>query len=62
MPYLLHFVYNVAYEMSIDTGGNIPKWVVNSMAVDLPFYTLQNLRKLSGEDKYRIAKINGIID
>ena len=50
------------YEMSIDPGGNIPKWVVNAMAIDLPFYTLQKLRKISKEDKYANAKINGILE
>jgi len=53
---------NVVYEMSIDPGGNIPKWVVNAMAVDLPFYTLKKLRKISKEDKYATAKVKGIIE
>ena len=53
---------NVVYEMSIDPGGNIPKWVVNSMAVDLPFYTLNKLRQISKEDQYATAKIKGIVD
>ncbi len=53
---------NVIYEMSIDPGGNIPKWVVNAMAVDLPFYTLDKLRKISKEDKYANAKVKGILD
>lgn len=53
---------NVIYEMSIDPGGNIPKWVVNSMALDLPFYTLRNLRKIVKEDKYLNAKIEGILE
>jgi len=37
---------NIVYEMSIDPGGGIPKWVVNSMTVDLPFHTLNKLRNL----------------
>ncbi len=53
---------NVVYEMNIDPGGNIPKWVVNSMAVDLPFYTLEKLREISKEDKYATAKVKGIVD
>ena len=53
---------NVVYEMSIDPGGNIPKWVVNALAVDLPFYTLKKLRKISKVDKYANAKIKGILE
>ena len=53
---------NVIYEMSIDPGGNIPKWVVNAMAVDLPFYSLKKLRKISKEEKYATAKIKGILE
>jgi len=36
----------VSYEMNIDPGGDIPKWIVNSMTVDLPFHTLSKLRAL----------------
>lgn len=43
----------VIYEMSVDPGGNIPKWLVNTMAVDMPFYTLRNLRQLLKQDKYQ---------
>jgi len=53
---------NVVYEMSIDPGGNIPKWVVNALVVDLPFYTLKKLRKISKEDIYATANIKGIIE
>ena len=53
---------NIIYEMTADPGGNIPKWLVNSMIADLPFYTLLNLREVIKEDKYANAKIPGIID
>lgn len=53
---------NIIYEMNIDPGGNIPKWLINSMAVDLPFNTLQKLRNIIKEDKYASAKIKGVID
>lgn len=52
----------VTYELTVDPGGNIPKWIVNSMVVDIPFYTLQNLRKVSKEDKYKKAVIKGVIE
>lgn len=53
---------DIEYEMSIDPGGNIPKWVVNAMVVDLPFNTLKNMRKLSKEGKYLNSKIKGIVN
>lgn len=53
---------NINYEMTVDPGGNIPIWLINSMIADLPFYTLKNLREVIKEDKYKNAKIKGIID
>ena len=53
---------NVVYEMSVDPGGNIPKWLVNAMAVDLPFYTLQKIRKIVREAKYANAKRPDILE
>jgi len=53
---------DVMYEMSVDPGGNIPKWVVNAMTVDLPYYTLKNLSKISKEAKYANAKLKGIVN
>lgn len=35
------------YEISADPRGKIPKWMVNAMATDFPFYTLKNLRALA---------------
>jgi len=37
------------YEVSVDPGGRIPKWLVNDMAVDFPYYSLKNLRALIKE-------------
>ena len=53
---------NVVYEMNVDPGGNIPKWLVNALAVDLPFYTLQKLRKIVKEDKYANATVENITE
>ena len=55
-------VVDVVYEMSINPGGKIPKWIVNEMSVDLPFHTLKNLRKISKEPGYANAKVNGIFE
>ncbi|MEB8432075.1 START domain-containing protein [Cocleimonas sp. KMM 6892] len=45
----------ILYQMSVDPGGNIPKWLVNSLAVDIPYHTLNNLRRIAKEDKYKKA-------
>lgn len=52
----------VVYEMSVDPGGSIPKWLVNSLAVDLPFHTLKKLRKVIKNPVYQNAKLDYIID
>jgi len=36
----------VIYEVNADPGGRIPKWLVNDMISDFPFYSLRNLRAL----------------
>ena len=35
----------VYYQVHLDPGGKIPKWVVNQLSVDVPFYTLERFRK-----------------
>jgi len=52
----------VVYEMSVNPGGNLPTWLVNSMSVDLPFITLKNLRNLVKQPKYQKAHRSFIID
>lgn len=36
----------IIYEVNADPGGRIPKWMVNDMASDFPFFSLRKLRKL----------------
>jgi len=43
----------ILYQMSVDPGGSIPKWLVNSLVVDIPFNTLNNLRRIAKEDRYK---------
>lgn len=52
----------IVYEMVIDPGGSLPKWLVNTMVVDLPFYTLANLRERVKQPRYRNAKRDHIMD
>lgn len=53
---------NIIYEMNVDPGGSIPKWLVNSLTVDHPFNTLKNMREVLKEAKYVNASFEGIID
>jgi ribosome-associated toxin RatA of RatAB toxin-antitoxin module len=59
---LKHNQVNVIYEMNVDPGGNIPKWLVNAMAVDLPLYTLKKFRNVVKEAKYVNAKVDKLVD
>lgn len=52
----------VAYEMNVDPGGSIPKWLVNTMAVDMPFNTLKNLQRLVKKAEYQKAKRSYILE
>lgn len=42
------------YEISLDPRGKIPKWMVNAMAIDFPFYTLKKVRMLAENNKSRL--------
>lgn len=52
----------VEYDLNVDPGGNIPKWLVNTISVDIPFNTLKNLRSLSKKAVYQNSKLSYIID
>ena len=43
----------VFYQMSVDPGGSIPKWLVNSLVIDIPYNTLNNLRRIAKESQYK---------
>lgn len=35
----------VTLQISAEPGGEIPSWLANSMVIDMPFYTLSNLKQ-----------------
>ncbi len=45
----------VVYQVHSEPGGNLPSWLVNSVVVDQPFYTLVNMKKVIDRPKYRKA-------
>lgn len=52
----------VTYEMNIDPGGSLPKWLVNSLVVDIPFHTLRKLRNQLKKPSYKNQKHALIVD
>ncbi|TFH38917.1 MAG: hypothetical protein E4G96_09765 [Chrysiogenales bacterium] len=47
----------VVYQMHSDPGGSLPPGLANMAVVDLPYYTLVNLRKIVREERYVSAVI-----
>lgn len=43
----------VTYEVNADPGGRIPRWMVNDMVSDFPFYSLQSLRELVKKEQLK---------
>lgn len=52
----------VTYEMNVDPGGSLPKWLVNTIAVDIPFFTLENLRTLVKQEKYQNISMPNVLN
>ena len=44
-------------QILVDPGGNIPVWLINMVAVDGPFETTTNFRKMVMEEKYQKAQL-----
>jgi len=42
----------VIWQQHIEPGGSLPGWVVNSLLLDLPFNTLNNLREIVRNHEY----------
>lgn len=59
--YLLEAINNertrVTWTQHTDPGGNLPIWLINSLVEEVPYRTLQGLRKLVLNSKYQKAKM-----
>ena len=44
---------SVVWQAHTDPGGSIPTWMVNMLVVDMPYYSLRNLRKVVKENQYK---------
>jgi len=45
----------VTYDVNTDSGAKIPRWMVNDMISDFPFYSLQSLRELVKKEQLKIG-------
>lgn len=52
----------VIYQVHNDPGGDLPSWLVNSVVVSQPYYTMVNMRKIVNEPKYREARYKFIVE
>ncbi len=43
----------VVWQQHVEPGGMIPAWLANTLVVDLPYNSLQQLRSLVRDEKYR---------
>lgn len=53
---------HVVYSLSSDPGGSVPAWLVNASIVEQPYRTLQNLRRMLEDPRYRNATVPGIVE
>src|SRR5690606_13907638 len=47
----------VTYQVHADPGGGIPGWLINSLVVDTPYYTLRNMQKKVQEPRHQQARL-----
>ena len=50
----------VVWQQHVESGGALPTWLVNSSVIDIPFNSLQKLRILVKDKKYKTMKRSGI--
>lgn len=43
----------VIFQMQVDPGGSIKAWLANMFVTDSPFYTMEGLREMIKEEKYK---------
>ena len=50
------------YQLNVDPGGSVPAWIINMFAVEGPYESLTNMKKILSENKYESAKFDFIKD
>ncbi len=49
---------HVEFMVAAEPGGEIPSWLANSMVIDMPFYTLRNLREKLENSTRKVSSHN----
>ena len=52
----------ITYRLHSEPGGSVPDSLVNSALVDIPYNTLNNLRKMVNQSPYKDTKYDMVID
>jgi hypothetical protein len=47
----------LVWEQHVDPAGDIPKWLVNLLMVDIPYNSLRDFRELVQDEKYQAARL-----
>jgi len=47
----------VTWQQHAEPGGSIPEWLVNSLLIDIPHFSLRDLKTLANSKKYQHAKL-----
>ena len=53
---------DISFELKVDAGGNIPKWLANMAVSKGPYKTMQGLIKIIDEGRYKNEKLSYIVD
>ncbi|MCA6062752.1 START domain-containing protein [Thalassolituus marinus] len=52
----------VTYQVHAEPGGGLPSWLINSVVVDNPYYTLRNMARMVNEEPYRDIQLSHVHD
>jgi len=48
---------DLVWQQHSEAGGSLPKWLINALLSDTPYYTLQGLKRMVQQEKYKNAKL-----
>lgn len=53
---------DAVYQLNVDPAGSVPAWIINMFAVDGPYESLTNMKKLLAKNNYESSKFDFIKD
>ena len=48
---------DLIWQQHSEAGGSLPKWLINALLSDTPYYSLQGLKRMVKQEKYKNAKL-----